>query len=141
MNKGRDIIELNDDFAKLLDVGTRLHQIDLGVTIRRSFDTFREEISSIMIEWLLDLTRCRVGTDTTVLRELVASELLERRKKGNSLFYNQLKSYAEIENPSRLDWLFLYHTRLWKKPRLNLKQLYVSIITLSHEHKITIGSY
>ncbi|GJJ13832.1 hypothetical protein Clacol_008089 [Clathrus columnatus] len=139
--EGRDIIELNDDIAKLLDVGTRLHQIDLGVTIRRNFDTFREEISSIMIEWILDLTRCRVGTDTTLLRELINSELLHPRKKGNSLYHPQLKSYTEVDNPARLDWLFLYHTRLWKKPRLNLKQLYVSLITLSPEHKLAIASH
>lgn len=141
--EGRDIIELSDDFAKLLDVGTRLHQIDLGVTIRRSFDTFREEISGIMIEWLLDLTICRVGTDVTVLRELICLELLHPRKRGTTLYSNQpqLKSYTEAEFQSRLDWLFLYHTRLWKRPRLNLKQLYVSMITLTHEHKLIIASH
>ena len=45
----------------------------------------------------------------------------------------------DIPEPTRLDWLFLYHARLWKKPRLNLKEIYASLLTLSHEHKLAIG--
>lgn len=135
---------MGDNVLRLLDIGTSLNQIDLGVTIRRAFDTFREQVAAVIIEWLLDLTHCKLGTDTLILREIISAELLSPRKKdSSSLSSNQgaIKIYNEIDNPARLDWLFLYHTRLWKKPRLNLKQIYVSILTLSHDHKIVLGSY
>jgi E3 ubiquitin-protein ligase UBR1 len=141
--QGRDIIEMSDNVMRLLDIGTSLNQIDLGVTIRRAFDTFREQVAAVIIEWLLDLTRCKLGTDTLILREIISAELLSPRKKdSSSLTSNQeaTKVYNEVDNPARLDWLFLYHTRLWKKPRLNLKQIYVSILTLSHDHKIAVGT-
>lgn len=49
------------------------------------YDTFREQIAAVLVEWLLDLTRSRLGTDTLVLREIIAVELLApRRREGNS---------------------------------------------------------
>lgn len=129
---------------RLLDIGTRLNQMDIGVTIRRTFDTFREQVVAIIIEWLLDLTRSRLGTDSLVLREIICAELLSSRKKDSSSLtsnHEASKIYAELNNPARLAWLFLYHTRLWKKPRLNLKQIYVSIITLTHDHRIAVGMF
>ncbi|KAF8525093.1 hypothetical protein BU17DRAFT_41819 [Hysterangium stoloniferum] len=143
--EGREVVETSEDILRLLDVGTRLHQIDLGVTIRRTYDTYREQISALIIEWLLDLTRCRVGTDPFLLRELISAELLNPRKKDISLAYNRIiegsKSYSDSETYARLDWLFLYHTKWWKKPRLSLKQLYVSIITLGHDYRTAMGSH
>ena len=135
---------MSDDVMRLLDIGTRLNQMDIGVTIRRTFDTFREQVAAVIIEWLLDLTRCRLGTDTLILREVISAELMSPRKKDSSSLtsnHEASKVYAEVDNPARLDWLFLYHTRLWKKPRLNLKQIYVSILTLSNDHKIAVGTF
>jgi len=135
---------MSDNVIRLLDIGTSLNQIDLGVTIRRAFDTFREQVAAAIIEWLLDLTHCKLGTDTLILREIISAELLSPRKKDSSSLSSiqgATKVYNEVDNPARLDWLFLYHTRLWKKPRLNLKQIYVSILNLSHHHKIAVGSY
>jgi E3 ubiquitin-protein ligase UBR1 len=129
---------------RLLDIGTRLNQMDIGVTLRRTFDTFREQSAAVIIEWLLDLTRSRLGTDSLVLREVICAELLSPRKKDSSSLssnHEASRIYAEFDNPVRLDWLFLYHTRLWKKPRLNLKQIYVSIITISHDHRIAVGMH
>ncbi len=128
--------------AKLLETAQLISQIDLGVTLRRVHDHFREQIAAVVIEWLLDLTQCRVLSDNIVIREVIGAELLAPRKKdSSSLTTNQeaSKVCAEIKDPARLDWLFLYHTRLWKKPRLNLKQIYLSVLTLSHEHKLAVG--
>lgn len=143
-DQGRDVVEMSSYTPRLLDVASSLAKIDLGVTVRRAYDTFREQIATILIEWLLDLTRSRLEGDNFILREVVASELLSpRRKDSSSIISNQenAKIVAELKDPSRLDWLFLYHTRLWKKPRLNLKELYVSILTLSHEYKMAVGMF
>jgi E3 ubiquitin-protein ligase UBR1 len=46
-----------------------------------------------------------------------------------------------IRDPTRLHWVFLFHSRLWKKPRLSLKEIYAVILTPSHEHKLVVGMY
>jgi E3 ubiquitin-protein ligase UBR1 len=41
-----------------------------------------------------------------------------------------------IYNPTKLDWLFLDHPKLWKKePRLSMKELYTTILPLGRERK------
>lgn len=141
---GRDIVEMNGYSPRLLEIAQAIARIDLGVSVRRSYDTFREQIAAVLIEWLLDLTRCRLESNTLILREVIASELLApRRKDIHSLLQNPecAKVLQEVNNPARLDWMFLYHTRLWKKPRLSLKEIYVSVLTLSHEHKLAVGEF
>lgn len=56
-------------------------QIDLGVTMRRAYDTFCEQVVSVLMEWLANLTKCRVGTAALVIREIIVAELLSPRRK------------------------------------------------------------
>ncbi|KAI0802993.1 hypothetical protein BC629DRAFT_1490697 [Irpex lacteus] len=141
-DQGRDIIEMNSNIPRLLEMGQAISQIDLGVTIRRAYDTFREQVSAVIIEWLLDLARCRLGSDSLVIREVIASELLSPRKQTYSRgFTDSSPIVADISDPARLDWLLLYHTKLWKKPRLDLKEVYASLLILSHDHKLAIASH
>ncbi|KZT09063.1 uncharacterized protein LAESUDRAFT_723368 [Laetiporus sulphureus 93-53] len=141
-DNGREVVEMNGNTVRLLELAQTLSQIDLGVTVRRAYDTFREQVAEVIIEWLLDLTRSRLGTDTLILREVIAAELLSPRKNYSLLpTHDTAKVLADIQDPSRMHWLFLYHVRLWKKPRLNLKEIYASLITLSHEHKLAIASH
>lgn len=140
--QGREIVEMNSYSPKLLEIAQSIARIELGVTVRRAYDSFREQIAGVLIEWLLDLTKCRLMSNTVIIREVIANEFYTpRRKDIQSLLQNPecAKVLQEIRDPSRLDWLFLYHTRLWKRPRLNLKEIYVSILTISHEHKISVG--
>ncbi|KAH8101404.1 hypothetical protein BXZ70DRAFT_906545 [Cristinia sonorae] len=140
--QGREVVEMNANIIRLLDLGQTIAQIDLGVTIRRAYDTFREQVSAVIIEWLLDLTRSRVGSDLVTLREVIAAELLAPRKFSAPHIHPDVnKVLADIQDPSRLDWMFIYHTKLWKKPRLNLKEIYASILMLSHEHKLAVASH
>lgn len=139
---GRDIVEMNNYSPRLLEIAQAIAKIDLGVTVRRAYDTFREQVAAVLIEWLLDLTKSRIDSDTLTMREVIATELLSpRRKDVHTLLQNAecARVLQEIRNPDRLDWLFLYHTRLWKKPRLSLKEIYVSVLTLSSEYKIAVG--
>lgn len=141
---GRVIVQMAPYSSRLLEIAQSIARIELGVTVRRVHDTFREQISSVLIDWLLDLTRCRLGSDTLIIREIIAAELLSpRRRDTSSIIANHAaaKIIDDVKEPSRLDWLFVYHTRLWKKPRLNLKEIYVSVLTLSHEHKVAVGKF
>jgi E3 ubiquitin-protein ligase UBR1 len=139
-DQGREIIDMNANVPRLLETARTFSQIDLGVTVRRAYDTFREQIVVVIIDWLLDLTRSRLDDDTAAIRELVASQLLAPRR-SSSLHPNAeaAKIVSDVQHPARLDWMFLYHTRLWKKPRLNLKEVYASIVSLGHDHRIEVG--
>jgi len=140
--QGRDIIDMHANATRLLETARTLSQAGLGVTVGRAYDTFREQISVVIIEWILDLTRSRLGTDTHIMREVIASQLLAPRKPSTlNPSPEAQKALSEVESPVRLDYMFLYHTRLWKRPRLNLKEVYASILSLSHEHKLAVGKY
>ncbi|KAF6758805.1 putative zinc finger in N-recognin-domain-containing protein [Ephemerocybe angulata] len=137
--------------GKLLEMGLAMAQIDLGVTIRRAYDTFCEQAAAVILEWLLDITRARVGTDQLVLREVLAAEFLLPRRRDAFGFGLSNKGAAgmilpisaatikEVPTPTRLDYMFVYHGKLWKRLRLSLKEIYASIISLSRIHKLTIG--
>jgi E3 ubiquitin-protein ligase UBR1 len=143
-DQGREIIDMNTNVTQLLEIAQNISQIDLGVTIRRAYDTFREQVVAVIIEWLLDLTRSRLGSDTLILREIIATELLSPRRRDNGSYSanpQALNVIADFQNPTRLDWMFLYHTRLWKKPRLSLKEIYASMLTLSRGHKLAVGRH
>ena len=142
--QGRDIIDMNSNVTRLLETAQAITQIDLGVTIRRAYDTFCEQVVGVIIEWLLDLTRSRLGTDTLVIREALAAELLSPRRRDSFTKHLTppcaLNLDGEIQNPTRIDVLLLYHTRLWKRPRLSLKEVYASVISISRAHKLAIGT-
>ena len=141
---GREIIEMGSNAGRLVEIAQALHHIDLGVTIRRAYDTFCEQVVGVMVEWLLDLTRARMGTDTLVIRECIAQELLAPRRRD--AFTKHLTPpcalilEGEVPNAARMDTLLLYHTRLWRRPRLSLKEIYASVISVSRAHKLVIGS-
>ncbi|KAF8992917.1 hypothetical protein BDQ17DRAFT_1432049 [Cyathus striatus] len=168
---GRDIIDFGftpaaSGAGRLLEIAQGIAQIDLGVTVRRAYDTFCEQIVGVMIEWLLDLTRSRLGNDKSIIREVLATELLAPRRWdispytstsrdsfGNFSFgsssrdmYSARDAAPSREPPvlpggSRIDILFLYHTRLWKKPRLSLKELYGSVICINRAHRLAVASH
>lgn len=140
---GRAMVASGGHLTRLLEIAHTIAQIDLGVTVRRAYDTFREHMCAVVIEWLLDLTRSRLGTDALILRELITIALMSPRRRDPGLSSTTARVQAAmvgVKEPHRLDWLFLYHTKLWKKPRLSLKEIYASILTLSHEHKLAVGA-
>ncbi|KAJ8593596.1 hypothetical protein M405DRAFT_731193 [Rhizopogon salebrosus TDB-379] len=138
---GREIIDIQADVPRLLEAAHIMTKIELGVTIRRAYDTFREQVACVIIEWLLDLTRSRLGTDTLIIKEIIAAELLSPRRRENPFFTSGSQVPSLSGDAARIDWLFVYHTRLWKKPRIHLKAIYASMLTLSHPHKIAIASH
>ncbi|KAG9310713.1 hypothetical protein JVU11DRAFT_9311 [Chiua virens] len=134
---GCEIIDMNTNIPCLLEIARAISKIELGVTIRRAYDTFREQVVVVVIKWLLDIARSRLGTDTLIIHEVIAAELLAPRHH-ESHTYDSASHIpdlsSEVPNPSRIDWMFLYHTRLWKKPRISLKEMYhdTSLLVLSH---------
>ncbi|KAG8936929.1 hypothetical protein FRC02_010019 [Tulasnella sp. 418] len=140
--EGRDIVQISSQIPLVLSTARQIANIDMAVTVRRAYDTFREQVSAVIVEWLVDLMQCRLANDAIILREVVAAEVYAPRKKdSSSLSSNQeaTKVLAEIKDAARLDWLLLYHVRLWKRARLNLKHILVSMLTINHEHRLTVA--
>ncbi|KAG8907469.1 hypothetical protein FRB99_004045 [Tulasnella sp. 403] len=141
-SEGRAVVDVSATIPRLLTVAKQIAGIEMGVTVRRAYDTFREQVSAVIIEWLMDLMQCRLLNDSITLREVVAAEFYAPRKKdSSSLTSNQeaTKVLAEIKDPARLHWLFLYHAKLWKRVRQNLKRVMVSMLTINHEHRLTVA--
>ena len=134
------MIEVAGDAKRLLETAHKIGTVDLTVTMRRAFDIFREHMAAVIIEWLLDLLQCHVGGDKQILKELVAAELFSSRRPDSSFLYSEVsKQYPEAHEGGRIEWLFVYHPRLWKRPRLNLKQIYITILTMSQQNRLSVG--
>ncbi|VDB86546.1 unnamed protein product [Peniophora sp. CBMAI 1063] len=140
---GREVVEMGPNVQRLLDVANRIAKIELGVTVRRAYDTFREQAVTIIIEWLLDLTRSRLGQDAVILREIVAEEIfMPRRRLSPSTILPEVSTLQkELVDAARVDWLFLYHHKLWRRPRVCIKETYSAIIGLTRQHKLTMASH
>ena len=87
---GREVVDMNTNTARLLEIAQIISKIGLGVTVRRAYDTFVGRFPCLSLNGSL--------TDLS----------------------------SDILNPCRFDWLILYHwhTRLWKKPGMSLKETY-----------------
>ena len=128
---------MSSDTASPLDVHANILAL-----LQSAYDTFREQVSAVILEWLLDLTRSRLGSDHLAIREVIAQELMSPRKQTYSRGYTDTHPFIQdVTDPARMDWLLLYHVRLWKKPRLNLKEIYGSLLSLSHAHRVAMGMY
>ncbi|KAF8124445.1 hypothetical protein EV363DRAFT_1454493 [Boletus edulis] len=68
--RGCEIIDMNANVPRLLEIAQVISKIKIGITIRRAYDAFREQVVAVIIERLLNLTRSRLGTDA-LIREVL----------------------------------------------------------------------
>ena len=80
---GRSIVHYSTDLPELLEMATILEQIKVSVTIRSSRDTFRECMCHTMIDWLSDISGCSMGSDGSILKHSICTELLGRWNVGS----------------------------------------------------------
>ncbi|MCJ1446568.1 MAG: hypothetical protein MMC23_007073 [Stictis urceolatum] len=80
---GRSVITYSRDLRELLDKARIIENIKITVTIRSARDTFREQMCSTIIEWLLDISGCSVGPDHDVLKQTVCKEMLKAWRTGS----------------------------------------------------------
>ncbi|KZO99806.1 hypothetical protein CALVIDRAFT_595883 [Calocera viscosa TUFC12733] len=141
---GRAVVDRSNDPARALYIAKQISQVDLGVTVRRASDTFREEVAATIIEWLVDLTTARLGGHSHATREILLQTLFAPRPMSNSALKahsnaavagNQSVDFDGLLGKriplTRVEYAFCYHTKLWRGPRLMLKQVYVSLFRVS----------
>lgn len=80
---GRSILLYGRDIRELLAAAAIVEKIKITVTIRTSRDTFREQMCATMIEWLLDICGCRLGSDGNILKNVVCEEMLKTWRPGS----------------------------------------------------------
>ncbi|OAX36558.1 hypothetical protein K503DRAFT_694954, partial [Rhizopogon vinicolor AM-OR11-026] len=59
----RELIDIHGDIPRLHEAAHNhiMTKIERSVTTRRPYDIFHQQIASVIIEWLLDLSRIRLG--------------------------------------------------------------------------------
>uniref|UniRef100_V5EW11 E3 ubiquitin-protein ligase n=2 Tax=Kalmanozyma brasiliensis (strain GHG001) TaxID=1365824 RepID=V5EW11_KALBG len=154
---GRDIIEVGSDLRRLYQIARVLHSIDLAVTIRPAFDVFAEEVSQVVLDFLMDLSNCNLylpssssSQDTaSTLSSIPLSSWLGQPLKpdaaafkhivARSLFapYQPLKpietgsmspDFFDPRHLTNYEGLLLMDCKLWKSARIDIKALLMSLI-------------
>ena len=80
---GRSVVTYSKDISELLRIAGIIEGIKITVTIRSSRDTFREQMCSTMIQWLVDISGCSVGSDHHILKRTICREMLKLWRKGS----------------------------------------------------------
>ena len=80
---GRSVVTYARDLETLMDAAAIIEKIKITVTIRSARDTFREQMCSSVVEWLLDIAGCTVGPDGDILRQTVCREMLKLWRAGS----------------------------------------------------------
>ncbi|KAK9765319.1 E3 ubiquitin-protein ligase ubr1, partial [Basidiobolus ranarum] len=146
---GRAIVEISTDVERLIHIATSLFSIGLHVTIRSGRDTFREEVTGMLIDWLKELCSARRGEITSAYHGKVSDSLIQI--VGDELgetWRNQPVNIKEIlgistfisEEIVRFDQLLLYDACLWKEAKVTLREFYVSLFANAPELKKFIAS-
>ncbi|CAG8598717.1 10072_t:CDS:10 [Funneliformis mosseae] len=78
---GRDIVQISEDIPRLRSIARTISSIGLAVTIRSARDTFREGMCGLFIDWLKDLAGGKIGSDSSLLRDIICEELCKEWNK------------------------------------------------------------
>ncbi|CAI2174520.1 3024_t:CDS:10 [Funneliformis geosporum] len=78
---GRDIVKISEDIPLLRSIANTISSIGLAVTIRSARDTFREGMCGLFIDWLKDLAGGIIGSDSSLLRDIICEELCKEWNK------------------------------------------------------------
>ena len=81
---GRSILTYHSKLDEILKMAKRMENIRVTVTVRSARDTFREQMCGTLVEWLSDISGCRVGPDNHILRRLICEELMRPWRQGSS---------------------------------------------------------
>ncbi|ORX91768.1 hypothetical protein K493DRAFT_339176 [Basidiobolus meristosporus CBS 931.73] len=146
---GRAIVVISTDIDHLINVASSLSSIDLHVTIRSGRDTFREEVTGMLIDWLKELCSARRGEITSAYHGKVSDSLIQivGDELGNS-WEKKPENIKEILGVStfvsqeilRFDQLLLYDACLWKEAKVTLREFYVSLFANAPELKKFIAA-
>ncbi|ORY35607.1 ubiquitin-protein ligase [Naematelia encephala] len=139
---GRKVMLVSHNPITSFHTASMFQQIDLGVTLRPSVDTYREELVGVIIPWFLDMCGTSIGGDVDLFKRILAKVLFEPRAQegvgqgtplsGDLRDLEWDKSRYGHES-KRLDWLLQLDARLWKSPKWDLRQIYTRFYCFDKE--------
>ena len=80
---GRSVVTHSRNLKDLLRIAIIIEHIKVTVTIRSSRDTFREQMCGTMIQWLVDISGCSVGSNHDILKQTICKEMLKLWRTGS----------------------------------------------------------
>ncbi|WVQ99973.1 hypothetical protein IAU59_007116 [Kwoniella sp. CBS 9459] len=147
---GRKVVFVSHGHIQAFHAANMIQQIDAPVSLRLAADIYREELVGVLISWLCDLSQCTVGGDDTVFRRMLAKAMYEPRSRGAGIGHGTplISDLKELEwgkimgghDVRRLDWLLQLDSRLWKKPKWEMRQIYCSVLFFDIEVRKDLAS-
>ncbi|WVQ81879.1 hypothetical protein IAT38_004006 [Cryptococcus sp. DSM 104549] len=114
-----------------------LQQIDAPVSLRLAADNYREEVAGTLISWLCDICQSTIGGDDRIGQRLVATALFEKRALPSGAPGTPLpadladlaagKIMGSVTEVKRMDWMLQLDSRLWRKAKWEMRQIYCSV--------------
>ena len=156
--QGRHVLKTVQD-VKDLDTAVRiLTEVDLCICVRPTVDVAREEIAAGLIKWIKDLPKRIAGVQEVNhvryvnLADVCCRIICEELMRGRSTLNNRTMDMEAVEELTRhslsdgyvknfrIDYLLAFDSKLWKEPRLLLKELYIgTLLTQGPEYKKTLA--
>ena len=115
---GLEVVATGSDPTKLWKVAHVIGRIGLGITVCATRDAAVLEAAGHIMDWLLDISRTRVGGDETLLGRLVAEALLEN---------------------DSLSKLLVMEDKLWKRARAAFRLVLMALLVVGQDVKLEIG--
>ncbi|WVO13455.1 hypothetical protein L204_101071 [Cryptococcus depauperatus] len=137
INMGRKVILVSPNPVIAFHAANMLQQIDAPVSLRLAADVFKEDIVTVLIEWLCDIRSCIIGGDDRLSKRLIANALFEKRILPPAVPGTPLaadlhelacgKLGGQLQEIKRIDWLLQLDSRLWKMTKWQMRQIYSSV--------------
>ncbi|KAK6910515.1 ubiquitin-protein ligase [Kwoniella mangroviensis CBS 8886] len=147
---GRKIVLVSSNPIIAFHGASMIQQIDAPVSLRLASDSFREELVGILISWLHDMVRSTIDGDDTVFKRMLAKALYEPRLRNAGVgagtpLAPDLKDleWGKImggHDTRRIDWLLQLDSRLWKKAKWEMRQIYCSVLLFDQDVRKDLAS-
>jgi hypothetical protein len=135
--KGRKVVMTPSSPTVAFYLANMFQQIDVPVSLRHSYDSYQESVASTLLDWVTDICDCHVAGDPDLTTQIMAQVLREDKfARANSRIAPDLRRMlrntddARTRVWSRLDWMWIIDSRLWKQPKLTTKALYAKMMTV-----------
>nr|XP_019011443.1 ubiquitin-protein ligase [Kwoniella pini CBS 10737]OCF50224.1 ubiquitin-protein ligase [Kwoniella pini CBS 10737] len=147
---GRKVVLVSPNPVVAFHAANMIQQIDAPVSLRLALDTYREELVGVLISWLNDMVQCTVDGDDTVFKRMLAKALYEPRLRNSGVgagtpLSTDLKDleWGKImggHDTRRIDWLLQLDSRLWKKAKWEMRQIYCSVLLFDQDVRKDLAS-
>ncbi|WVR07574.1 hypothetical protein IAU60_004616 [Kwoniella sp. DSM 27419] len=147
---GRKVLIVSSNPIIAFHAANMIQQIDTPVTLRLASDTFREELVGVLISWLSDVSQCTIAGDGTIFRRMIAKSLYEGRSRGagiaagtplaldlRDLEWGRVMGTHDVR---RIDWMLQLDSRLWKKAKWEMRQVYCSVLLFDMDVRKDLAS-